>query len=193
MNEFANVTVSTLGFATDGRGAVSAIRGSASTAGTTTYTTNTAVDGTAWTLTTVAAGDYAFTADGFWGIVQSKDTNTITVDRWRKAGHPEGGKLWTPAAAGACTVHSPTHIAGSPWVVLKQIIMLKGGTDTFAITDQKGVNLTNFVFTGAAGAPAVIADYGDGIPFAHPIGFKASGTANAWQVIYDSSGIGPRG
>lgn len=192
MNEFANVTVSTLCFPTDGRGVVSAIRGLASTAGTTSYTATTALDGTAWDLSTVVAGDYAFTADGFWGIVQSKGTNTITVDRWRKAGRPGGGLTFVPATGQACTVHSTSHIAGSPFVLLKQIYMLKGGTDTLAITDAKGTNLSNFVFTGAAGPPTFIADYGEGILLDQPFGMKASGTTNQWQVVYESTGFPPR-
>lgn len=191
MNEFANVTVSTLCFPTDGAGAVSAIRGLASTGATTSYTNNTATDATAWDLTTVVAGDYAFTADGYWGIVQSKATNQITVDRWRRPGRPGSGLTWVPATGGAATVHSTSHIAGSTIISIKKINLLKGGGgETFALTDAKGTNLTNMVYTATAAvvAPAPIADFGDGILVFQPFGMKASGTTNQWQVVYDATG-----
>jgi hypothetical protein len=192
MNEFANVIVSTLCFPTDGRGVVSAIRGLASSANT-TYTDNTVTDGTAWVLTTVVAGDYCFTADGYWGIVVSAAANVVTVDRWRKAGRPGHGERWVPAATQIATVHSTSHIAGSTRVVLKKIIVLKiPGAETLDITDQKGTALTNFRFTlTAATMIGVLADYGDGIPFDHPIGFKMSGTTGQVQIVYDATGQGP--
>jgi len=205
MNEYANVTVSTQCFPADGKGAVSAIRGSASAAGTTTYTPNTVTDTAAsWTLTGVLPGDYAFTpgtagANPMWGIVVSyapaANNSVLTVDRWRKPGVLGSGALWTPTTAVACTVHSPCHLAGFGPVLLKRINLLSiaSAGQTVDITDAAGTALSNFRLTlQTTSLPGMLADFGDGIYFPHPIGFKMSTTTGGIQVVYDSGGYGPR-
>lgn len=203
MNEYANVTVATLCFPADGKGAVSAIRGSASAGATTTYTPTTVTDtAVSWTLTGVLPGDYAFTpgtagANPMWGIVQSyvpaANNSVLTVDRWRKPGILRGDALWSPTTLVACTVHSPCHTAGFGPVLLKRINLLSSvAAATIDITDAAGTALSNFRFTTLAGnVPGLLADYGDGIYFPHPIGVKCSASPPAVQIVYDASGAGP--
>lgn len=62
-------------------------------AATVTYTATTATYSTTWTLTSVAAGDIAYTTDGFIGIITAAGSNAITVDAWVK-----NGANGTPAA-----------------------------------------------------------------------------------------------
>jgi len=73
----------------------------ASTAGTTTYTSTTVVDGTAWTLSSVKSGMIAYALDGgvdIEGTIVDVDntTNTITVGSW----YPK-----QPSNAVACTIY----------------------------------------------------------------------------------------
>lgn len=93
--------------------------GASSTAATTTYTATTIVDGTAWSLSAITAGEiangvWAVTADGFRGRVTAVNdaTDTVTVSGWiNPAGHVLDPLIMTqkPTDANACTLHRVSY------------------------------------------------------------------------------------
>lgn len=206
MSSIFGVSVSTQTFPTDGFGGGSAIRGSASAGGTTSYTLTTATDTAAsWTLTGVTAGDYAFTADGFWGIVVSyapaANNSVLTVDRWRKAFLTSPPPAFVPATGQACTVHSPCHLAGFGRCIIQKVAVMKtpANAETFAITDQKGTAISGLTWTFATGNlpnPGTLLDLGDdrtsgGFDLGAPFGAKYSATTGAFLITYKATERGP--
>lgn len=98
-------------------------------AGTLTFTA-TDVQTTGWTLTAVAAGDIAYTLDGYAGIVASTtSTTTVTVTGWFKE-----GVAGTPA--------NVTGAAGNPpWITIVRFPV--ASYNTTSTTQVSGYSVTN--------------------------------------------------
>lgn len=180
---------STLSFPSNGFGGVSTIRGSKSSSNT-TFTSTTVVDASAWTLTTVAVGDYAVADTGEWGVVQSKGTNTITVDKWRKATTGNvGAATKTPAATTPVGVYGPNVLAGNYDIGIGGISILKcAANDTVAITDSAGTAIAGLTITAPSAAPIDFyfgePSEGGGIWLNQPFGVKCNTTTSVVVVRF---------
>lgn len=177
---FLNCSSTTVVFPSNGAtGTSTAQRGNASTGANTTYTATTGVDvNAAIPGAGTVAGDYVFTADGFWGIVTAysgvANNTVVTVDGWRAM---LTGLFGTPAATNAYTIYSACETARGPVPPPTRLIYSGGaGASTVVICNANGANLLSpFVF--AANASPISIDL-VGLTTQAPFGLKASaGTA----------------
>jgi hypothetical protein len=73
----------------------------ATSSANTTFTEKKVTDASAWTLSSVLAGDTAVTSDGYRGVVTSTGANIVYVNRWESiAGH-----VGTPADTSTVAIH----------------------------------------------------------------------------------------
>ena len=169
----------TAGFASDGRGGISALTGSAYNTNDTLFTTNT-VTGTTFlgTLTNVAVGRIICTSDGFWGVIQSFDAtpapDIITVDRWRKWGYP--GSVGTPAANSDLIVYTniPFGLGTERWVIDSLEIRKATAADTITLSDIYGNSIRVWT-VGATAGPIMLPYNCGGPPYEGPQGWEIGG------------------
>lgn len=117
-----------------------------SAAATSSYTETTAVD-TAKDVSAAVPGDYIFTNDSYWAVVQSRVAGVggiVTVDKWRHADDRlNGGK--PVSGTSQFTIHSACSLAGFRDVRIEAVqILAATAADVVALTNAAGLATGQF-------------------------------------------------
>lgn len=153
--------------------------GDTSTAGTTTYTSKTVVDGTGWDLSAISEGDVLKTTSGYKAIVRAVDdgNDTLTVDGWMTPtglGPDPRVIAQKPADGVAVTIHriSQAKLITITAALANTQVIYVGLDETARITD----------YPLAAGASVVLADDGY-LDITRIYVRSASGTQSAEWIV----------